>query len=135
METKIKVLSVDDGVGIAATYARSSEKLQSVADTSLDAQEAVIVARAETLGYHVPEVHRLREYGSCGDADRPALAELHRLVASQEVQCVVVCGADRLTRSLLELQNFMRHAAENGVLLLFGEVPVGPEHLLRPADA
>ncbi len=127
MEGQIKVLSLGQGPGIAASYARTN----GTSSTNLDNQEARNVARAEELGYPVPESYRLRETASGSDPDRPALAELYRLVASHEVQCVVAYDVARLSRSRPELLEFFRHAQEHGVLVEFVATPLGPEHPLR----
>ncbi len=119
MKGNIKVLSVDDGAGIAAIYSRVSTRLQGEKGTSLETQDAASVARAEGLGYRVPERCKLRDIASCADLNRPGLAELYRLVANREVQCVVVYETDRLARDPIEVVKFGRHCIEHGVLLDF----------------
>ena len=119
MESPIKVLSIDQGAGIAATYARTNQMVPGVSTTTLDAQEALNVARAEALGYDVPELYRFREIASGLDTDRLVFAELYRLVASKQVQCVVVCDASRLSRDPLEVVKFLRYAKEQGVLVAY----------------
>ena len=119
MEGEITALSVDQSAGIAASYARTNLTVRDLEPTTLDAQEAGNVARAEALGYHVPELYRLREIASGLDPNPPVRAELHRLVANKEVQCVFVDGLDRLSRNVLEVAKFYRHCKEHGVLVEF----------------
>ena len=119
MKAKIKLLGIDDGTGIAASFARVSTPDQGEKGTSLDTQEAANVARAEALGYTVPERYRLRQVASGGDTNPARLAQLYRLVANREVQCVVVYETDRLARDPIEVVKFGRHCIEHGVLLDF----------------
>lgn len=119
MKAKIKLLGIDDGTGIAASFARVSTPDQGEKGTSLDTQEAANVARAEALGYRVPERYRLRQVASGGDTNPARLAELYRFVANREVQCVVVYETDRLARDPIEVVKFGRHCIEHGVLLDF----------------
>lgn len=119
MQGTIKNLSIDDGVGIAVTYSRVSSRQQREKGTSLETQETANVGRAEALGYRVPERFRLREDASGGDTNRARVAELYRLVANGEVQCVVVYETDRLARDPIEVVKFGRHCIQHGVLLDF----------------
>lgn len=126
MESQINALSVDERAGIAASYARTNES----SITNLDPQEAACVARAEALGYVVPEDYRLRAVASGLDTDHPVLAELYQVVASQEVQCVVLYNLDRLSRVLVEVVKFLRHAQEHDVRVEFVNGSPLPEDLL-----
>ena len=119
METKIKVLSIDDGAPIAVSFSRVSTRQQGERGTSLETQEAANVARAEALGYQVPERFRLREVASAPDINRVVLAQLYRLVANHEAQCVVVYETDRLARDPIDVVKFGRHCIDHGVLLDF----------------
>lgn len=97
----------------AVIYLRVSTSSQTVENQLLELRVA-----AERLGYTI--VKELRDEGisgAKGKADRPAFAELHRMIARKEIACVMTTSIDRLGRSIRDLQDLLTDIEAMGINL------------------
>ena len=86
-----------------ALYARVSTSNQTTSNQLLEVREA-IQRNGWTLAHELVD-HGIS--GSKGKNERPAFAQLHRLVARREIDIVAVWSIDRLGRSIADLVQLM----------------------------
>lgn len=97
----------------AAIYLRVSTNHQTVENQVLELRSA-----ADRLGYTI--VKELRDEGisgAKGKSDRPAFAELHRMIPRKEIDCVMTTSIDRLGRSIRDLQDLLADIEAMGINL------------------
>ncbi|WP_031494886.1 recombinase family protein [Bryobacter aggregatus] len=86
-------------------YIRVSTDKQADKGVSLEAQEAKIRAMAAVQDLEVSEI--IVDGGeSAKSLSRPGMDRLLSIVDRGEVDCVIICKADRLTRSVKDLPRF-----------------------------
>ena len=97
----------------AVIYTRVSTPSQTV-----DNQLLELRAAATRLGYSI--VKELKDEGlsgAKGKSDRPAFAELHRMISRKEIDCVMTISIDRLGRSIRDLQDLLADIEAMGINL------------------
>jgi DNA invertase Pin-like site-specific DNA recombinase len=90
----------------------------STASQTVENQLRELRLAADRLGYTI--VKELRDEGisgAKGKADRPALAELHRMISRKEIDCVMTTSIDRLGRSIRDLQDLLADIEAMGINL------------------
>lgn len=97
----------------AVIYIRVSTTSQTVENQLLELRAA-----AERLGYTI--LRELRDEaisGAKGKSARPGFAELHRMIARKEIDCVMTTSIDRLGRSIRDLQDLLAEIEAMGINL------------------
>jgi len=84
----------------AAIYCRVATEDQERGGTSLQSQLEACRNKAQELGYDVPEEFIILETCSGSTLDRPKLSKLRQWVRDKEVDAVIACTLDRLSRNL-----------------------------------
>ena len=84
----------------AAIYCRVATEDQERGGTSLQSQLEACRNKAHELGYAVPEEFIILETCSGSTLDRPKLPKLRQWVRDKEVDAVIACTLDRLSRNL-----------------------------------
>ena len=90
----------------------------STASQTVENQLEPLRAAAKRLGYTV--VKELRDEGISGvkgKNQRPAFAELHRMISKKEIDCVMAISIDRLGRSIRDLQDLLAEIDAMGINL------------------
>ena len=90
----------------------------STASQTVENQLRELRLAAERLGYTI--VKELRDEGisgAKGKSDRPAFAELHRMISRKEIDCVMTTSIDRLGRSIRDLQDLLADIEAMGINL------------------
>lgn len=85
----------------------------------IEAQERRCRAAAAAAGAAEDMITIVDQERGTSDLDRPAVAELRRLVQSGAVDLVVVDAPDRLSRRVGDLRAFTQEISRAGVRLLF----------------
>lgn len=87
----------------AVIYCRVSTEDQEREGTSLDSQREACLAKANELGYEVPDEYILVEVYSGLSLERPRLDELREWIKHEEIEALVVYSTDRLSRDPVHL--------------------------------
>ena len=101
----------------AIGYCRVSTDEQAKHGVSLDNQEGKIRLQAELSDYHLVEIFRDEGY-SAKDMRRPGIERVIQAVRRGEVDAVIIHKLDRLTRSVADLDRFIRLLNKKGVALI-----------------
>jgi len=104
MQDKLKV----------STYIRVSTGRQAREGDSLEEQESELKKFCEYKNYLVHKMH-IERGRSAKDTNRPEYQKLLEEIKEKKINAVVVKKLDRLSRSLLDFEDFMRIAQENDV--------------------
>ena len=95
-------------------YIRVSTARQAKEGDSLDEQETELKKFCEYRGFQIRNIY-IEPGRSGGTANRPKYQKLLKDIKANRVNAVVVKKIDRLSRSLLDFESFMRLAQEHNV--------------------
>lgn len=117
----------------AAIYARTATPKSACEEGNLDMQVERCLRYAAEKNYDVPPEHIWRLVGSGVDPHLAGLTELMAVIDAGEVDVVLVCGVDRLSRSLVQLLFMAQSMKAKGVhLVVVGEG--GGKRLSSPVE-
>ena len=100
----------------AAGYVRVSTKDQAENGVSLKDQKAKIQAMCVVRGDELIDIIEDEESGK--DLNRPGFQQIQRMVEAHEVDVVIICKLDRLTRSVGDLAQLLSLFDKHGVALV-----------------
>lgn len=120
-----------------AIYARTATIVEAAQSNSIQSQrsaaETFVAGHADNGWALLPE--RYDDEGFSGRTiDRPGLRRLLRDVISGNVDCVVVCSRDRLSRDVNGILEIMLTLKENDVLFAVVVEPPVPDEQVRSLD-
>ena len=102
----------------AILYVRVSTDKQAKNGLSLEAQDAKLKAMATVRGDEVVEIVVDEESAKTGSLKREGVQRLLKMVKAGEVDAVIVCKLDRLTRSLRDLADLLEVFDKHNVALV-----------------
>ena len=101
----------------AIGYSRVSTEEQARHGVSMDNQDNKIRLQAELSEYHLVDI--IRDPGrSAKDMNRPGIRRVIEAVKAGEVDAVIIHKLDRLTRSVADLDSFIRLLNKKGIALI-----------------
>ena len=101
----------------AMGYSRVSTEEQARHGVSMDNQDNKIRLQAELSEYHLVDI--IRDPGrSAKDMNRPGIRRVIEAVKAGEIDAVIIHKLDRLTRSVADLDSFIRLLNKKGVALI-----------------
>jgi DNA invertase Pin-like site-specific DNA recombinase len=100
----------------AVAYVRVSTKDQAENGVSLKDQKAKIQAMCVVRGDELIDIIEDEESGK--DLNRPGFQQIQRMVEAHEVDVVIICKLDRLTRSVGDLAHLLSLFDKHGVALV-----------------
>ena len=113
----------------AAVYARTATAKCAGEDGSVDMQVARCLRYAAEKEYSVLPEHIWKVVGSGNDPHLGARTELMSVIGAGEVDVLLVCGVDRLSRSMIQLVYLVQAMRVEGVRL--EDLEQGGGELLR----
>jgi DNA invertase Pin-like site-specific DNA recombinase len=102
----------------AILYVRVSTDKQAKNGLSLEAQDAKLKAMATVRGDEVVDIVVDEESAKTGSLKRDGVQRLLKMVKAGEVDAVIVCKLDRLTRSLRDLSDLLEVFDKHNVALV-----------------
>jgi DNA invertase Pin-like site-specific DNA recombinase len=102
----------------AICYVRVSTDKQAKNGLSLEAQDAKLKAMATVRGDEVVDIVVDEESAKTGSLKREGVQRLLKMVKAGEVDAVIVCKLDRLTRSLRDLADILEVFDKHNVALV-----------------
>ena len=93
-------------------YCRTSTDKQ---DLSIEVQEKKIRAYCEFSEYS--NITILKDHASAKSFDRPAMKQILEMIKAKKIDVLVIYKLDRLTRSIVDLNNFVPMCNDNDVSL------------------
>ena len=102
----------------AILYVRVSTDKQAKNGLSLEAQDAKLKAMATVRGDEVVDIVVDEESAKTGSLKREGVQRLLKMVKAGEVDAVIVCKLDRLTRSLRDLADLLEVFDKHNVALV-----------------
>jgi site-specific DNA recombinase len=108
----------------ATIYCRVSTDNQEREGTSLQTQLEACLAKAQQLGYEVPEEYIFPETWTGGELDRPLLNELRNLIRQHLIDCVISFSVDRLSRNPVHICIIAEECDKKGIELVFVSEPL-----------
>ena len=102
----------------AILYVRVSTDKQAKNGLSLEAQDAKLKAMATVRGDEIVDIVVDEESAKTGSLKREGVQRLLKMVKAGEVDAVIVCKLDRLTRSLRDLADLLEVFDKHNVALV-----------------
>ena len=102
----------------AILYVRVSTDKQAKNGLSLEAQDAKLKAMATVRGDEIVDIVVDEESAKTGSLKREGVQRLLKMVKAGEVDAVIVCKLDRLTRSLRDLSDLLEVFDKHNVALV-----------------
>ncbi len=99
---------------VVALYIRVSTDRQAKEGDSLEEQESELKKFCEYRGYNIHKIY-IEKGKSGGNTNRPEYQNLLKVVKDGKIQAVVVKKIDRLSRSLLDFEAFMKLLQEKEI--------------------